>query len=91
MIGFLLPPLPAGQVLETNVHTHGGLCHFSPDDIWFCLHPLFASDISSPFSLCPLGLPAKIFGKIFVIVFSVWVVFPPFLMLLWAFHMTDMS
>lgn len=78
-MGFSLPLLPAGQVLETDVHTHRGLCHFSPDDIWFCLHPLFASDVSSPFSLCPLGLPAKIFGKIFAIVLPVWFFFFSFL------------
>lgn len=68
MIGFSLAPLPAGQVLETDVQTHRGLCQFNPDNIWFFLHRLFASGVSSPFSLCPLGLLAKIFGKILVIV-----------------------
>lgn len=37
----------------------------------------FASDVTSPFSLCPLSLPDKMFGKIFVIVLSVWGFFPP--------------
>lgn len=87
------------------MHIHTQLRHVSPDDIWFCLHPLFASDVSSPFSLCPLGLPAKIFGKTFVVVLPVWwfggfwfffgwfcyCLFFPSLMLLWALLMTNVS
>lgn len=53
------------------------LCHFSPDT-WFRLHSLFTSDVTCPFSLCPLGLPDKMFGKIFVILLPVCVFFPLF-------------
>lgn len=55
MIGFSLPPLLAGQVLETCTHTEG--CVVSGLMIFGSVFILcFASYVSSPLSFCPLGL-----------------------------------